>query len=471
MYVGFVVIFFLLLTLRYVEGHPLMKHGNFLAVACALVATLEPELLGLQEKRKGHAFRTRKRKYVNDIFNELGPYYVRRAYRMEPSSFWKLCRLLKPFMVKESKKKCRNGAKNGLIPTPTKISVAIRYFAGGSPYDISLVHGISHTEVFRCVWTVVDAVNKCPTFAFGYPSSWVEQQSIADGFKEISRGIFDCCAGAIDGILVWIERPSNKHCELSECGTKKFFCGRKKKFGLNMQATCDHNKKFLDIYLKHPASTSDYLSFCSSPLFCKLESNDFMKPGLCIFGDNAYVNTSYMATPYKSVKDGSKDAYNFFHSNCRITIECTFGMLVHRWGILCKPMSTKLPISKVTSMVRCLCRLHNFCIDERLLRESIHYNIDHSPAGEQADEEVADHLDSDHVNIVLGGGASLVERFSPEGLLHGGEHFDDVSRTVRVSRKATGTLPRELMCGIVERLGLRRPTPNTWTGCTPACET
>jgi DDE superfamily endonuclease len=95
---------------------------------------------------------------------------------------------------------------------------------------------------------------------------------------------------------------------LPECGAKKFFCGRKKKFGLNMQVTCDHNKKFLDIYLKHPVSTSDYLSFCSSSLFHQLETPDFMKPCLCIFGDNAYVNTSYMATPYTVVKEGSKDA-------------------------------------------------------------------------------------------------------------------------------------------------------------------
>jgi DDE superfamily endonuclease len=265
-------------------------------------------------------------------------------------------------------KKYRNGAKNGLIPLPTKVSVAIRYFAGGSPYDIALVHGISHTDVFRCVWTLVDAVNNCPELAFGYPSAWSEQQKIADGFHKISKGIFNCCAGAIDGIMIWMERPSKKHCDLSECGAKKFFCGRKKKYGLNMQTTCDHERRFLDIYLKHPASTSDFLSFCSSPLFCQLEKEGFMKPGLCIFGDNAYVNTPYMATPYKAVKDGSKDAYNFFHSNCRINIECAFGMLVHRWGILCKPMSTLIPISKITSMVRCLCRLHNFCVDERLER-------------------------------------------------------------------------------------------------------
>jgi hypothetical protein len=470
MYVGVLVVLWLLLALRAVGGHPLLDNrGNLAVFACSLVMAIIPEAVGLQARRTGKPHRKRKRKYVNDIFHELGPYYVRRAYRMEAASFWKLCQLLRPFVVRVSlKKKFRNGAKNGLIPLPTKVSVALRYFAGGSPYDISVVHGISHTDVFRCVWTIVDAVNICPELAFGYPSNWDEQQKIAEGFHRVSRGIFKCCAGAIDGILIWLERPSTKHCEMSECGAKKFFCGRKKKFGLNMQATCDHEKRFLDIYLKHPASTSDYLSFCSSPLFCKLEKEGFMKTGLCLFGDNAYVNTPYMATPYKSVKDGSKDAYNYFHSNCRISIECAFGMLVHRWGILCKPMSTMIPISKVTSMVRCLCRLHNFCIDERIARNN-------SGSVEEDGGDVVEHLDSDRANIALAGGSSLLDGadngFNPEELLHGGDHFDDISRAVRVSRRANNNeiLPREIMCDIVEEMGLRRPTPKAWHGQPAAC--
>jgi hypothetical protein len=145
----------LLLIVRAVP--PLQKHENFLLVACALVITLAPESLGLQEKRKAHPPFARERKYVNDIFQELGPYYVRRAYLLEGASFWKLCCLLRPMIVKPSKKKCRNGAKNGLISSPTKISVALRYFAGGSPYDIAVAHGISHTEVafqehLDCCW-------------------------------------------------------------------------------------------------------------------------------------------------------------------------------------------------------------------------------------------------------------------------------------------------------------------------------
>jgi hypothetical protein len=84
------------------------------------------------------------------------------------------------------------------------------------------------------------------------------------------------------------------------------------------------------------------------------------------------------------------------------------------------------------------------------------------------------HLDSDRANITLAGGASLLNctanGFNPEDLLHGGEHWDDVSRSVRVSRKKQGeALPRETMCMIVEEYDLRRPTPRNWQGLKPAC--
>jgi len=39
--------------------------------------------------------------------------------------------------------------------------------------------------------------------------------------------------------------------------------------------------------------------------------------GLVIFGDNAYLNTKFMATPYPNIagrdKEKSKDNYNFYH--------------------------------------------------------------------------------------------------------------------------------------------------------------
>ena len=94
---------------------------------------------------------------------------------MDETAFWRLCRLIRPYMsVKQPVSKGRgarkkNGAKNGVIPTPTKLSAALRWFAGGSAYDIAVAHGISHTDVFRAVWRVVDAVNKCPELSFNFP--------------------------------------------------------------------------------------------------------------------------------------------------------------------------------------------------------------------------------------------------------------------------------------------------------------
>ena len=69
----------------------------------------------------------------------------------------------------------------------------------------------------------------------------------------------------------------------------------------------DVRGRILDTSIVYPGSTSDYLAFEGMSLFQKLE-NGILAPGLCLFGDNAYLNTSYMTTPYPAVSGGSKDA-------------------------------------------------------------------------------------------------------------------------------------------------------------------
>jgi hypothetical protein len=277
----------------------------------------------------------RQRKQVSTIFREVSPHYMRRAYRMDENSFYALHRMLRPhlrYLIRppvSSTKKFKNGAHNGLINSTVRLSCALRYFAGGSPYDIACMHGVFHTEVFKSVWRVVDAVNQCKQLKIKFPEDHDEQSRIAAEFEKKSRAGFKNCVGAIDGILISTEKPNMKDCEMTSCGPKKFFCGRKKKFGLNMQATCDARARFLDVSICHPGSTSDYLAFATSPLKHKLERPGFLAPGLVLFGDNAYVNTNYMVTPFKAVSSGPKDDYNFYHSQVRIKVECSFGILVH----------------------------------------------------------------------------------------------------------------------------------------------
>ena len=58
-------------------------------------------------------------------------------------------------------------------------------FAGGSLYDIPVVHGIRHTDVLCCGWTVVNAFNICPNLALlKYQSDPNEQQTLLMDFMQ-----------------------------------------------------------------------------------------------------------------------------------------------------------------------------------------------------------------------------------------------------------------------------------------------
>jgi hypothetical protein len=262
---------------------------------------------------------------------------------MNEFSFWKLLDMLDSFLGKTKRKKGR--APNGDILSSARLAMALRYFAGGDPNDISAVFSVHNVVVYQSVWLALQAINETTTVDIQYPTLCDEQQKIADTFQGKLGIALNNCAGCIDGILIWINKPTKPELEKLGIGGKKFFCGRKKKFGLNMQATCNSQQRFLDVEIRHPGSTSDYLAFAVSSLHHKMEGNNphannlpFLKPGLALYGDNAYVNTPYMANPFKSASTPSKDAYNFFHSSLRINIECAFCMLVHRWGILRKAM-------------------------------------------------------------------------------------------------------------------------------------
>ena len=86
-----------------------------------------------------------------------------------------------------------------------------------------------------------------------YPEDHNKQQSVAQGFENVSTADLECCAQAIDGILIWIHKPSLKDCEDAGCSPHKFFCGRKKKFGLNYQAVCDaRGSRILDMSILNP---------------------------------------------------------------------------------------------------------------------------------------------------------------------------------------------------------------------------
>ena len=226
---------------------------------------------------------------------------------MSWDGFWRLHSILFPHIssaIDESsgyeRKGGRDGGRysfppipNGPITTSIRLEAALRYLAGGSPYDIMCMFGIAYSEVLSSAWIVVDAVNKCPQFHISYPETLEEQRKIAAGFEAVSTPGIRNCAGAIDGILIWIQKPSSKETKKAGVDHKKFLCGRKHKYGLNCQAVSDCRGRILDISIKYGGASSDCMAFEASDLHKRLESGlmkqDANNERFVLFGDNAYL--------------------------------------------------------------------------------------------------------------------------------------------------------------------------------------
>ena len=389
---------------------------------------------------------------------------------MTHDSFWRLFYILSPYIDEATQKGNRFQSKgvrgdcylpppvpNGPILASSRLACSIRYFAGGSPYDIMLAFGISYREVLNSVWTIVEAINNCPQFAISYPASPEEQRKIAAEFQAVSIPGISNCAGAIDGIIIWMLKPSEKEAAKAGVNQLKFLCGRKHKFGLNCQAVSDCRGRILDISIKFGASSSDLLAFEASELHTRLEGGLMHQDGenerFVLFGDNAYINTPYLATPFTNVAGdpnrAAEDSYNFYHSQLRIRVECAFGMLVQRWGILRTPMPRNLSVVKVVAIVNSLAHLHNFCIGEVDTRKVPQVFVD--------DARHINRNRSGHVDLTFGDNECNVP--VPVDLMHGGEHFMDVPRGyIRARQSPPDQLPRTNIFNLIVDGHWERPT-------------
>ena len=293
--------------------------GSLFASIAAFTST-DALLIGGKGRVPGSKNVKRQRLDLDERLKSMDQKLFRRKYRMGYDSFYRLLDILEPYLPGTGeKRKTPGGVPNGPITKSARLSMALRYFAGGDPADICDNHGCDIGEPIKSVWFVVDAIHKAQEMKIDFPKTHEEQSMVAEGFKAKSEISIDCCVGSIDGILIWIHKPGKHDVKAIKFGPAKFFCGRKKKFGLNMQAVCDARGRFLDVEIKYPGSTSDYFAFDQSELKSMIERKGFLRPGLCLFGDNAYVNAPYMCVPFRNIATCSssqdytiKDGFNFF---------------------------------------------------------------------------------------------------------------------------------------------------------------
>ena len=325
----------------------------------ALVAYRILKKKGMKKKRHHSRRRRQNRRSAEVLLQEgVDDGLFRVEYRMSPQSFHKLVGLIRNDL--EPKK--GNRRKDYLDPE-TKVMMTLRWLAGGQYVDQCHRNGVSKSSVFRAFMQVINAINANPLIGHPkWPTTIDECNEIASRWAKLSgpsesRGLFTTVIGMLDGLLVCTVSPMRSETNRPD----DFRSGHKKRIGLNCQAICDSSLRFLFVSIKSPGKTNDLKAYRMSKLSELIEN---LPEGYFCGGDNAYCNSKHLLVPYPGQNLSQRfDSFNYFLSQLCIRIENAFALLVGRWGILWRPLHVRL--KHQPKIIKCLCKLHNFCIDEK----------------------------------------------------------------------------------------------------------
>jgi hypothetical protein len=226
---------------------------------------------------------------------------------------------------------------------------------------------------------------------------------------------------------------------------KAFFSGHYQTYGINVQAACDSNCKFVSVCIAALGGSNNITAFRKTPL-AGIVANK-IPVGKCIVGDNAYTCCKHLLTPFagkwhssqincilflltaatiylqgEQKHDPIKDTYNFYLSQLPIRIEMTFGILTSKWCILRRPLQGC--VKHAGKIFFACARLHNFIID----LEGGAAGVANSDAASTAAFGIVDDSDDFHffpsdVGVLTVPGNSLmwdilVDRMNTMALLH-----------------------------------------------------
>jgi hypothetical protein len=278
-------------------------------------------------------------------------------YRMSYESFNKLVSTLHP-ALEQNNSKSMNSCAEPAISAPHILGLTIRWLSGSSFHDIRDAGNFSRPTFFRLLWKGISAVTNSKRLEMNLPRTFEALDELRRGFElKSTEEVMSGCIGALDGMLLLIRTPTRKEA----MNVRQFFSGHYQRMGLNVQALVDSKLRFLYAGILKGGRSSDYKSYMQSRLMSWIES---LPPWYFVAGDNAYVCTEHLLTPFMGSNrlNPDNDSYNFFLSQLRICVEMAFGRLVSKWRILRAPL--EVPLSKCASVFQACCQLHNFCIDE-----------------------------------------------------------------------------------------------------------
>ena len=136
------------------------------------------------------------------------------------------------------------------------------------------------------------------------------------------------CVTVLDGYHLQTITPSKKEVH----SVQSYFSGHYQTYGVNIQAVCDHNCRFLFIGVTGPGVMGDPQAIHECGLSKLVES---ICGVLYCIGDCAYTPTKKLLPIYRSEQSAKEryDNFNFYASQLRIRIEMAFSVMVKKGTI------------------------------------------------------------------------------------------------------------------------------------------
>lgn len=342
------------------SGHASMRQAARLAASRAPVIVREyvPHFnLGrIIPNRHGNKLR-RRLDWAAHVRDLTGQEFVRR-YKLPPKAFRALVRKLSPALRKDPKYARNAGTEP--IAVVLNVALTLRFLAGARMIELVDIFGLDAATVRKTAAEVVVQINMHHRFPIQSAEdlSPAALQAHADTMYARNKGTLHGCIGALDGMCVRILKP-----RLTCTPNPLHYLNRKGFFSMNLQAIADGDRRFLYMSLATAGGTHDSLAWSVSSLGHHLR-NCPLPEGFWIAGDDAYACSSSLVSPYSSQacrKDNTKDDFNHYLSKSRINVECAFGILVRRFGVLRIPMGYSL--KNIAAITEACMKLHNICID------------------------------------------------------------------------------------------------------------
>lgn len=262
-----------------------------------------------------------------------------------------------------------------------EVLVFLFWMASATSYRVvSRAFAIPRSTVHDIVHRVTEKVLRLRKRQIFFPSA-DQLQTIGAGFERLAgSAAFARVVGSIDGCHIRIKPPSAD----AQC-----YFNRKLFHSIQLQGVCDHQCKFLDIFVGYPGSVHDARVLKNSPIYVQ---KLYPPEGFQILGDGGYPCTSEpiaLITPYREpVRNPVEARFNRHHAKARSVVERAFGIMKARWrSVFFKALEVKPQFA--VKVIACCTILHNLCIQDGDILEPVEEALEPDDGGDQVQPDLA----------------------------------------------------------------------------------